>query len=425
VIASASQTHSPVAARPDRVRPRRSSRLRWPGWVFVVTSLFLAIGAFNGQNNLLFFAFGLSVSAILLSGLVSGSAMLGLSVRRLPPRPVSVGGNGVIRYEITNRNRLLPVFGVLIQEILERDASPEAGEARLTPALVASARAGETVRVSGRVGGSHTGVVRLRGLRIRSSLPFGLIEKRIDVDRHGELEIHPPVLPVRRARARALGHLRTPVAVPSRQAGGDEEFLGVREFVQGDSARKVAWARSAAHDSLVVRTNARPRPETYWITVDPDAGSARDLQLVQSAAASLAADRIQQGVSVGLDIPEWGVRLKPRGGREQLHRILTALCRRRGTGLTESGGPVGERVVVSAGGRREAGSGLGSSVNATETATWLAARARLPADMLDEIGHGSRSPSLRLRLREPAAGVAGAGESNGVTSSRAGRGIGS
>lgn len=389
--------------RPHRDRARRSSKLRWPGWIFIVTTLFLAIGAFNGQNNLLFFTFGLSVSAILLSGMISGAALLGLRVRRQPLRAVAVGSSGSIRYEITNHNRVLPVFGVLIEEVLETDDLSAPGKAQLSPGLVASARAGETVRTLGRVRGVQTGVVRLRGLRIRSSLPFGLIEKRIDYARPGELEVHPPMIPVRRPRGRHNGRLRSPVAVSTNQVGGDEEFLGVREFVSGDSTRKIAWARSAAHDSLVVKTNARPRPETFWISVGPVGGSERDLQLVQAAVASYAADRIAQGVAVGLDVDEWGVLIKPRGGRDQLQRILSALSRRSGGRMPENGSPPGERLVIGAGRRV----GPGERIDATDTASWVNGRATLPPELLGPIRTPSRWSRLRLRLRDPEPPVPG------------------
>ncbi|MEZ6319384.1 MAG: hypothetical protein R3B49_11650 [Phycisphaerales bacterium] len=39
-------------------------------------------GAFNSQNNLLYWMFGVAVCAVMIGGVISGSSMMGLEVRR-------------------------------------------------------------------------------------------------------------------------------------------------------------------------------------------------------------------------------------------------------------------------------------------------------------------------------------------------------
>ena len=68
---------SPRAARQPRhhrkppPKVRRRYRLRFPAYIYMLVTVFIAVGAFNSQNNLLFWAFGLSLAAMVVSGILS------------------------------------------------------------------------------------------------------------------------------------------------------------------------------------------------------------------------------------------------------------------------------------------------------------------------------------------------------------------
>ncbi|MFG0307327.1 MAG: DUF58 domain-containing protein [Phycisphaerales bacterium JB040] len=372
---------------------RRTTVIRWPGWVFVLTTLFLAIGAFNGQNNLLFFTFGLGVTAILVSGVIGGSSILGLTIERLPPGTAQIGSNASLRYEARNTNRFLPIFGVTIDEIVDRDRTT--AQTSLVPALILSLRAGETSHPRATVVPRRSGVLTLRGYRVRSSMPFGLLEKRIEFPRVHQIDVVPATLPVRGSASQSRGRSVSTSSSPSRHAGGMEEFLGVREYVPGDPTRSISWARSAAHDTLVVKTHSLPRPDACVITVEPTASSPHELESVLTATASLAADRIQHGIAVALEIPHWDIRLPARAGRGQLARILTALARRGGPSDRFEIPRHGERIRVTAG---RATGGAGLVIDAADQASWLAPRTPVPESLRPDAPAG-RGSSLAHKVR--------------------------
>jgi uncharacterized protein (DUF58 family) len=79
---------------------RRHYELHPPGVLYLVITLFLAIGSINSQNNLLFLAFGFAIAGFLLSGLISGPPLMKVRARRLSPQPGAVGEHAEIRYTL-------------------------------------------------------------------------------------------------------------------------------------------------------------------------------------------------------------------------------------------------------------------------------------------------------------------------------------
>src|ERR1041385_4840021 len=58
--------------------PLRRYHFHGPGLVYILVTLFIAMGAINSQNNLLFAALGLAIGGLLISGIISGGALLGV-----------------------------------------------------------------------------------------------------------------------------------------------------------------------------------------------------------------------------------------------------------------------------------------------------------------------------------------------------------
>jgi len=93
-----------------------------PGVLYVAVTLFLALGAINSQNNLLFAALGLAIGGLLVSGIISGASLLGLRVERDPIVHASVGAPLTVSYTISNTNRFFPAFGLGVMELPGRNA---------------------------------------------------------------------------------------------------------------------------------------------------------------------------------------------------------------------------------------------------------------------------------------------------------------
>ena len=101
---------SPLASTPDQStgfqKPiRRSSKLTFGGTMYAIVTLFLAVGAINSQNNLLFWLFGVSIATLVVSGLISGNALMQTRISALAVSDATAGDVVKLRYSITNNSR--------------------------------------------------------------------------------------------------------------------------------------------------------------------------------------------------------------------------------------------------------------------------------------------------------------------------------
>lgn len=273
--------------------------------VYVVITVFLAVGAVNSQNNLLYIAFGVALSAMIVSGFISGSALVGIAVRRDPLAPGRAGEPVVFRYTIENRRRL-PAFGLVIAERVSDEPKP------VVTASVVMLPPRRAIRVTGRATFEARGIRLAEETLLTSTFPFGLLRKTVAVVRRDELLVGPRrarlrrgVLAVPRGGGR-LTHTREPTA------SGSDEFVGLRDYLPGDSPRRIAWKPSARLGSLVVRQTSSATPPAILLLIEaaePDEPWHFERAVVLAAAAAEWA--ASAGALVGLEIPAAGVSIAP------------------------------------------------------------------------------------------------------------------
>ena len=132
-------------------------------------------------------------------------------------------------------------------------------------------------------------------------------------------------------RGRAPGR-----ATLSERAADDTIMVGgLRDYLPGDSLRRIHWPATARHDHLMVREFDREPTGDLWLVVDMDAaaqaGQAAEAtqEYAVILAASLAAQFTRGGErrAVGLLISGRApAMLAPKPGQTQLWRILQALA---------------------------------------------------------------------------------------------------
>ncbi|HZW07230.1 MAG TPA: hypothetical protein VFF65_08905, partial [Phycisphaerales bacterium] len=185
----------PRAARKTRVRRRYP--LHAVFLIYCLVTLLVAIGAFNANNNLLFWLFGLSLGMLLVSGVISGSMMVALSVRRDVVEQTSVARPLRIRYTITNHSRWLPAIGLTITERL---APPDAAAGRPAEqqAVLSAIPVGSVPHVPARSSITvetlalplSRGRLHLAGFDVLTTFPFGIIRKSLAHDETAATIIH-------------------------------------------------------------------------------------------------------------------------------------------------------------------------------------------------------------------------------------------
>ena len=176
------------------------------------------------------------------------------------------------------------------------------------------------------------GLYSLGPTRLRTGDPFGIYTLTIHDYHSDAILVTPPLLPLTQLRivpAGWAGDQRRRRGALEREIGD----AGVRNYLPGDSLRRIHWQATARFGKLIVRQLEASASGDWWIFVDlqdyVQAGEGRDstLELSVVLAASLAVRGLKEHRRVGLALagPDL-VWLEPRSDPAQRWRILRALA---------------------------------------------------------------------------------------------------
>jgi len=318
--------------KPALRRGTRRYHFHTPAILYIAVSLLLAIGALNSQNNLLFWAMGLAFGGLIVSGVLSGSSLMGLRLERQPPTVTSVGDVAIIRYSLLNTNRFLPACALHVEEseLPSGGADPPTWPDNLeTPrAYVSVLGPRERVVAEARVQPHARGDATFVSVRVWSTFPFGLMRKSVTFLQPASVLVRPAVHTLKRGALEAAARRSASLQYSGALAGMGEEFYGLREYRPGDPTRLIAWRPSARSGQLVLRVLASPPPVRLWVLLNADQGrdDADRVERAITLAASLAAGAQRRGYAVGLLVPSSSIMLLPRSSDRHLERVLDQLA---------------------------------------------------------------------------------------------------
>jgi uncharacterized protein (DUF58 family) len=311
----------PYAARIARwLRPPRALRPTRAGWIFFAITFGVGFAALNTGNNLLYLVLSLMLAFLVLSGLLSESALRGIQVRRRLPGELYAGVPGAIRLEISNNQRRVPAFAVLIEDRLRERGQAERAAGRAFALRIGPAAA-ETRVYSLEAG--QRGRLAFTRCVVSTRFPFGLFAKSLVLERPEAVLAFPAPEP-------SAGR-QQPVGDDGRSdivAGENVDTAhtaGLRGWAPGDPARRVHWRASLRHRTLLVRElekEHRAEIQVYLRTGDAQPGEAFE-RGVRSAAAEVIAG-LESGCRVGLSTD--ATRIPADVGTRQRLRLLTFLA---------------------------------------------------------------------------------------------------
>jgi uncharacterized protein (DUF58 family) len=317
----------------DRVKPRYQYHLHGALLAYVLVTLLIAAGAFNSNNNLLFFLFGLSMALLVIGGIYSGATLMRVGAERVGTHAEPAGGAVRIRVRLRHTGRRLGAFALAVSDqpdpdSLSRLATEPAG-------FVPAVGPGQTVEVQLVTRSTRRGELRLRGLKVASEFPFGLVRKSVLFASSTRLVIPPAaaeVPEIARRLIRGRGREPWPDAEPDLAILGDE-FAGLREYSPGDSPRLIAWRASARLTGTdrpwVVRQHAGlPRPGAPVVVRVQALGSGAEADYERCIAVAAAVVRLaaDSGLPVGLEVDGPGLSLPPRIGRRHAEALVEELA---------------------------------------------------------------------------------------------------
>lgn len=308
------------------IATKRDSRLTFGGLIYVAVTVFLAIGAINSQNNLLFWLFGVSIATLIVSGIFSGNALMKIRVHARALPEVAAGQSVNLYYSVRNRSRFFPLFACLLTETVSDHK--EIGV--FTPGALLHLGPGQSGSIVGSLVPTRRGRVTLRTLKLTTRFPFGLLQKSLIFNQPRTLLVLPYQLKVRPGLVNPRSSMGEQVRRRSQRGGNSSEFWGLREYRPGDPSRKIAWKHSARRNGLVVIEHAQTISTRVWLfIIEPDEANPDHQTLGElgiAAAAALLDQATQRRLPIGIWYPQRSLVAEPATGRAHRGRLLRALA---------------------------------------------------------------------------------------------------
>ena len=270
---------------------RRHLRTTREGKAFLFVTLGVGIAAFNTGNNLLFLILGFMLSLIVLSGVMSETAIRGLRVSRRLPARAFAGKVCLVELVLQNDKPRAPSYSLEIEDLAE-DAPTERRCYFLKVGPGAEQAAAYRRMLTRR------GTLSFVGFRVATRYPFGIFEKWRVLHSPSELLVYPKLLSDHELRHEFQSH---GLDAPTQRVGVGTEIAGLRSYETGDDARAIHWRRTAALGRLVVterQSDASTQLTVLLDNVQTDAGEfeARFERLI-SRAATLVVAALSRGLS--------------------------------------------------------------------------------------------------------------------------------
>ena len=278
----------------------RQIRVAREGLFYTLVMLAVLSGAIVRQLNLLMLVGSVMAGLLLFAVLYGRFALRRMTVERKLPRQLHADQRLVVDVSLTNHRRWLGLWGIEVQDFVEREGTTQAGETVSAGVFFPAVGGGETRQVAYRGWLPRRGRYRFGPLRVSTRFPLGLIRHRVVLEQSAVLMVHPKLGRlthdwVETARVHAAGGRRM-----QRRGLLEADFYGLRDWRAGDSRRWIHWRTSARRNALVVRQFEQRRSQDLallidlWQPVVPDEEHLEHVETAVSFAATLIAEACRQ-----------------------------------------------------------------------------------------------------------------------------------
>ena len=215
--------------------------------------------AFLSGNNVLFLLLGCLLATLLVSGFISRLSLAGLELDFLFPEHISARRRIPALLKLKNEKTWMPSFAIHLEGMPDSVFA-----SRIYFPLLSD---GSTVQEMVEVEFARRGQHRQNSFRLRSTFPFGLTERQVQVTLRREALVYPCLDPQPGFR-QLFDRIQGDIAAQVRGRGHD--FYRIRPYLQSESARHLDWKATAHTGELQVREFAREQDPTVEIFLDLD-----------------------------------------------------------------------------------------------------------------------------------------------------------
>ena len=289
-------------------------RLTRNGTSFVIFTVVIGFAAINTGNNSLYIGLSFMLGCLLLSGIASKGGLKHLVVELDGIDEAWAMRPAHGRLRIINRS---PIWNV-------RDVIVTSGDLDAPLCIPLIERRGEVI-VNAMFRFRRRGLVHLSRIDLYTRYPFGFFLKKRRPRLDGDVVVFPRLLDegVARDRFRLVeGEVDT-----SNRIGGGTEIHSFRDYVRGDSLRRVHWKKSASLGRWIIKQTEVEVGRSIHIVVDPFRPtdvSEESFEEMISEAATFLDDALRRGLEVTFSIPHITLR-SSHDGIAAMFRALALL----------------------------------------------------------------------------------------------------
>ena len=289
-------------------------RLTRIGTSFVLFTVVIGFAAINTGNNSLYIGLSFMLGCLLLSGIASKGGLKHLVVELDGVEEAWAGRPAHGRLRIINRS---PIWNV-------RDVIVTSSDLDAPICIPLIERRGEVV-AHAMFRFRRRGLVKLSRIDLYTRYPFGFFLKKRRPRLDGDVVVFPRLLDedIARDRFRLVeGDVDT-----SNRIGGGTEIHSFRDYVRGDSLRRVHWKKSASLGRWIIKQTEVEVGRSIHIVVDPYRPpdvSEETFEEMISEAATFLDDARRRGLEVAFSIPHVTLR-SDRDGDAAMFRALALL----------------------------------------------------------------------------------------------------
>lgn len=217
-------------------------------YFFLATGLFFGYGATSLEFQAFVpLAYALTVWLMALASIFFERPRVSLQVKHV--ERIAAGEELTIEIEVTGQSRMSGSESAIIPHRLSTEIEVVPATGAPLPAL----SLGETVHTSFRLRPDKRGVYRLHGYRVESDFPFGLINASRVFEGEDNLTVYPRFDPLDRMEL-PMGKRYQPGGMAFVASRGESvEYIGNRDYREGDNVRDIDWRATARLNRPIVR----------------------------------------------------------------------------------------------------------------------------------------------------------------------------
>jgi len=208
----------------------------------MMITLGVGIAGLNTGNNLLYLLFGMMLSFIILSGILSDVSMHKLKAFRTLPAEVSANALFPVKLTVLNNKKVIPAFSLSVEDVSEQSAPEKKFLVKVPP--------GETQDAYYFSKFHKRGIRKFAGFKLLTKYPFGLIQKTDFLAGINEVLVYPEIIDLKKILP---GNRMFQGEYLSGAKGIGVNPWGLRGYFYGDDARLIHWKSTAKKGKWMIK----------------------------------------------------------------------------------------------------------------------------------------------------------------------------